>query len=90
MNKKYCYPSNFLALKFLQILIGSVDFFFFRTFFFFEYAKRILRRLTERNAEVAKNVANANEVKGATVFCGAKSKTVKEKKKVHIQNKKFK
>jgi len=45
MNKKYCYPSNFLALKFLQILIGSVDFFFFRTFFFFEYAKRILRRV---------------------------------------------
>ena len=32
---------------------------------------QILRRLTERNAEVAKNVANANEVKGATVFCGA-------------------
>ena len=44
MNKKYCYPSNFLALKFLQILIGSVDFFFFRTFFFFEYAKQRKRK----------------------------------------------
>ena len=56
MNKKYCYPSNFLALKFLQILIGSVDFFFFRTFFFFEYAKQRKRKYISKINKIINNI----------------------------------